>query len=262
PGVATGGRVRGFLARARAECAATGTPPPMAAAARADGSAVTVRPFLPGTALGHRLGPDAEWELLRCYDDFNARLAEGLAAGPLTGLRSLGDRVDLALRGPDNEAVRQLRALASDSRLGALFHERTDVTDFDLHRDNTLRTEDGRLVRIDLDSLCPGPRLWGRACALVGASALYPAGPGDPADRPHTRILGGGSDHARELRYLVRVRLLLGLRFFLALSGGGERYAALYRAALTELTALDQFDQFDLVNRFDRFDQQRGSHAR
>ncbi|MFJ9565896.1 histidine phosphatase family protein [Streptomyces fuscichromogenes] len=268
PGLGTGGGLRRYRDLQRTVCAATGTPPLLAATARADGSAVTVRPFVPGAALGHRLGPDTEWELLRFYDDFNARLATVTVTGPVMGLRSLGDRVDRALRGPDDEAVRQLRALAADSRLDALFHERTHITDFDLHRDNTLRTDGGRLVRIDLDSLCPGPRLWGRACALVGASALYPGGPGDPADRPHVRLLGGGSDHARELRHLVRARLLLGLRFFLALPGGGEGYAALYRAALTELTALDrsgqsdQPDRFDRLDRFHQLDQQKGGHAR
>ncbi len=177
---------------------ATGTPPLLAAATRGDGSAITVRRFVPGTTLGHRLGHHEEWELLDFYERFNTRLAAAVGTEAFTGVRSLGDRIDIALRGPDNEAVRQLRALTCDRRLRELLHERSCVADFDLHRDNTVRTDTGQLVRIDLDSLCPGPRLLGQACAMVGASALYPSGqPAAPHERPHTRLLGGDSDEAR-----------------------------------------------------------------
>ncbi|MFF9769069.1 histidine phosphatase family protein [Streptomyces sp. NPDC014636] len=246
PGLGAEGRLGRYRAVQHAVSTATGTPPLLAAAARGDGSAITVRRFVPGATVGHRLGHDEEWELLDFYQQFNERLATAVGTEAFTGVRSLGDRIDIALRGPDNEAVRQLRALTSDGRLRELLHERSRVADFDLHRDNTVRTEAGQLVRIDLDSLCPGPRLLGPACALVGASALYAAGQwAAPHERPHARLLGGDSDHARELRHLVGVRLLLGLWFFLAAPGaagteGSERHAALYRAALTGLTALDQ----------------------
>ncbi|MFF7749139.1 histidine phosphatase family protein [Streptomyces sp. NPDC007971] len=246
PGLGAEGRLGRYRAVQHAVSTATGTPPLLAAAARSDGSAVTVRRFLPGATLGHRLGHDEEWELLDFYERFNTRLAAAVDADAFTGVRSLGDRIDIALCGPDNEAVRQLRALTRDHQLRELLYERSHVTDFDLHRDNTVRTDTGQLVRIDLDSLCPGPRLLGQACAIVGASALYPALQSAARhERPHARLLGGDSDHAQELRRLVRVRLLLGLWFFLTAPGvagteGSERHAALYRAALTELTALDQ----------------------
>ncbi|WP_432018126.1 histidine phosphatase family protein [Streptomyces sp. 1222.5] len=246
PGLGADGRLDQYRTVQHAVSTATGTPPLLAAATRGDGAAVTVRRFVPGTTLGHRLGTDEEWELLDFYQRFNTRLGAAVQADALTGVRSLADRIDIALRGPDNEAVRELRALTGDRGMRALFHDRSQVADFDLHRDNTLRTDTGQLLRIDLDSLCPGPPLLGEACALVGASALYPTGQSaSPYERPHVRRLGGDSDHARELRHLVRVRLLLGLWFFLAAPGaagteGSERHAALYRAALTELTALDQ----------------------
>ncbi|PKW12291.1 Broad specificity phosphatase PhoE [Streptomyces sp. 1222.5] len=246
PGLGADGRLDRYATVQHAVSTATGTPPLLAAATRGDGSAVTVRRFVPGATLGHHLGSDEEWELLGFYERFNTRLGAAVEAEALTGVRSLGDRIDIALRGPDNEAVRELRTLTGDRGLRALFYDRSRVADFDLHRDNTLRTDTGQLLRIDLDSLCPGPPRLGEACALVGASALYSAGRSASShERPHARRLGGDSDHARELRHLVRVRLLLGLWFFLAAPGaagtaGSERHAALYRAALTELTALDQ----------------------
>ncbi|MFK0194913.1 histidine phosphatase family protein [Kitasatospora sp. NPDC090308] len=222
-------------ARHDAVAAATGAPALLAAVPRPGGGAVTVRRHLPGSTVPHRIGPAAEWQLHAFYRRFSERVAAALDTGVRSSLPSLRERVDAVLAGPATEASGALRTLVAGRGVAALLADRSTVADFDLHRDNTLRTATG-LTQIDFDGLCTGPRQWADACALVGASALYPA-PADGHNRPHVRLLAGDTADLRELRLLVEIRLLLGLSFFLtgARAHGGQaagHYADLYRQAL------------------------------
>jgi broad specificity phosphatase PhoE len=223
-----------YLAVRAAIAGALGSPPVLAAGADPTSDRVIfVRRFVEGSTVDHRVRSDDEWRLHRLYQSANR--ATSMAARNDGHLLSVADRVEAVLSGPDSDARRGLRRLVSDSRVRALIEKRCGVSDFDLHRDNTVRTPAGELVKIDFDSLCTGPHLWPEACALVGASALYP--PGGDAARPHTWLHTHDSVHAAELRILMTIRMLLGLSFFVTgrRSRGGLRaraYAALYRQAL------------------------------
>ncbi|WP_380282919.1 histidine phosphatase family protein [Kitasatospora purpeofusca] len=229
-----------YLALQRAVAAEIGSPPPLAAGAPSDGPATVVRRFVTGDTVPHRLDVRQEWRLLDFYQCTNRALHRAVGAADRERLPSLDNRVADALRGTETEASAPLRRLAADRRVAALLSDRSTVTDHDLHRDNTLRTPHG-LVQIDLEGLSTGPASWADACALTGASALYP-GAVQSADgaRPHRLLLRGDSQRAAELRVLTTIRLLLGLTFFLtgprASAGAPARaYAELYRAALAAL---------------------------
>jgi broad specificity phosphatase PhoE len=205
-----------------------------------DGGAFTVRRYVTGRTLAHRLRADEEWKLHRFLEKINHGIARAVATLRPPQLPSLGDRIAKVLNGPETEATLAVRRLVADSRVAALLDQRESVSDFDLHRDNVVRTCAG-LVKIDSGALCLGPRRWPDACALFGASALYPGGAlGDCANRPHGRLLSGESVQTAELRILVTARLLTGLSFF---QTGGRRqfgprvlpYVELYRRALAAI---------------------------
>lgn len=189
---------------------------------------IVVRRHLPGTTVPHRITAAQEWELLTFYRDINSRIDGSLTPALRTSLPTLADRIRAAAGAPDTEGSATLHALSHDSRVSRLLSKATAATDFDLHRDNTLRAG-RRLAKIDFDGLCSGPAAWPEACALVGASALYP--PMGTGPRPHHTITG-------ELAVLVRIRLLLGLGHFQTAARTGapvERYVRLYRDALATM---------------------------
>jgi probable phosphoglycerate mutase len=205
-----------------------------------EGGAFTVRRYVTGRTLAHRLPADEEWELHRFLEENNRGIARAVATLRAPRLPALGDRIAKALNGPETEATVGVRRLVADSRVAALLDQRESVSDFDMHRDNVVRTSVG-LVKIDSGALCLGPGRWSDACVLFGASALYPDGSlGDSASRPHARLLNGESVRTAELRILLTARLLIGLSFFQT----GDRtefasrvlpYVDLYRRALAAI---------------------------
>lgn len=192
-------------------------------------SGVVVRAYVPGAPIPHRIDAVLEWRLLDFYRSESDTINRAVTCDLRQGLPTLADRVRSVLRQANSEASEGVRALLADSRVSKLVEDESTVADFDLHRDNTLLDGD-TLRKIDYDALCLGPRRWPLACAIVGASALYPS---DHANfRPHDNL-------DAELALLVRLRLLLGLAHFLtgARVGAGpdaERFVALYRNALAK----------------------------
>src|SRR5262249_11100970 len=139
------------------------------------GEVFTVRRYVAGHTLAPRIGVDEEWQLHRFLEGVNHGIARAVTAPGTARLPSLGERIARVLCGAETEATPALRRLLAHSRVAALINRCERVSDFDLHRDNVVRTGAG-LVKIDFGGLCVGPRHWPDACALLGASALYPAG--------------------------------------------------------------------------------------
>jgi len=202
-------------------------------------SALTVRRFLPGTTLPHRIGADTAFTLWQLFEATNNAMDEERTSTLLGFLPSLQQRLTAAIASADGSTARQIAMLLADSRVATTIARRERIADLDMHRDNVLQLPGNQLMKIDFGALCSGPVALPTACALVGTYVLY-------ADEEPCRdaVFWQGVPPAvlaelanPEVATLVVLRLLLGQAYFEKVRRtyphpGVDEHLARYRRAI------------------------------
>jgi hypothetical protein len=168
---------------------------------------VIVQRFVSGTHVLTRLDNRQRQEMVLLI----RRLDLQLDPQAFPGLGRFADLLTGAARGT-GPAAHRLTERLQDTRTHALAARSDGVFDIDLHRENIL-WNGSRMVKIDFELCCSGPRLLGLASALALGVHLY-----EPLDLNWwLNALDIGpldADALEELRILAELRLLMGQAFF------------------------------------------------